>query len=440
MKTKKIDKNNRKNFYKDRSKGFYITFWGFLLAFLVVGIAGAVSVLNDNGLTTPFTSSETINTSSINTIVYVKQGNSSDLFSKLNSISAGGTIMIPSGIYSILTPLNFSSEVRMIGAGIGNTIIFAGVGFSGDAIIRPENLTTDNIHVKIEGMSLDCNNRVDYGMWLNTTKVSNIRDVRTDQCEVAGFFLDQDNFYTRLSDITEASSTLNGILILDNEVFIDNARISAPIGINITSGNNILIERASIDGVGIIGIWLDDVDDVDLIGNRYEGYEGCINITANADNVRIIGGRFSNCGSDIGTDGNDTLQIKDDDITTNGIITSTNAIVSQKQAGTSVIQVKSPDGTDWIQIASANTVNSITSVGHALEFRADGDGRFFFNTGDADNRIILRDAGKNDSEIRNGNGTVQIGDGTGQMNITLTSPDGTEFDCGVNDSGSYLCS
>jgi len=35
--------------------------------------------------------------------------------------------------------------------------------------------------------------------------------------------------------------------------------------------------------------------------------------------------------------------------------------------------------------------------------------------------------------------TLTIGDGTNQINITLTSPDGTEYSCGVNDGGSFTC-
>ncbi len=42
-----------KKFWNNRSKGFYITFWSFLIALGFLVIAGAVSVLNDEGLTTP---------------------------------------------------------------------------------------------------------------------------------------------------------------------------------------------------------------------------------------------------------------------------------------------------------------------------------------------------------------------------------------------------
>ncbi len=80
-----------KKFLKNRSKGFYITFWGFLLVFLVVGIAGAVSVLNDQGLTTP----------KVNDIIYVIPGDASDLDTKLTALTENDTLIIPKGYYRL---------------------------------------------------------------------------------------------------------------------------------------------------------------------------------------------------------------------------------------------------------------------------------------------------------------------------------------------------
>lgn len=37
------------------------------------------------------------------------------------------------------------------------------------------------------------------------------------------------------------------------------------------------------------------------------------------------------------------------------------------------------------------------------------------------------------------NGNIIIGDGSAQRNLTLTSPDGTEWTCGVNNAGSFSC-
>lgn len=42
--------------------------------------------------------------------------------------------------------------------------------------------------------------------------------------------------------------------------------------------------------------------------------------------------------------------------------------------------------------------------------------------------------------ISNADTDIQIGDGTAQVGIVMTSPDGTEYTCTVADGGAFSCS
>jgi len=57
----------------------------------------------------------------------------------------------------------------------------------------------------------------------------------------------------------------------------------------------------------------------------------------------------------------------------------------------------------------------------------------------SNNRLIQIESPKLKSTGGTIYGTLTIGDGTNQENITLTSPDGTEHNCGVTNGGSFVC-
>ena len=78
-----------------------------------------------------------------------------------------------------------------------------------------------------------------------------------------------------------------------------------------------------------------------------------------------------------------------------------------------------------IHLNTGYGTNKIASAGSAAEFSANafvGDLVI-----DSINKTVIVDE-------------LVIGDGTAQVNITLTSTDGTEFTCGVNDAGALACS
>ena len=73
---------------------------------------------------------------------------------------------------------------------------------------------------------------------------------------------------------------------------------------------------------------------------------------------------------------------------------------------------------------------------------------FMLSSNDANDgdRFIVKNSGGVGIGITNPqsklhvNGTIQVGDGTKQVNMTFTSPNGKEWTCGVDDNGAFLCS
>lgn len=59
--------------------------------------------------------------------------------------------------------------------------------------------------------------------------------------------------------------------------------------------------------------------------------------------------------------------------------------------------------------------------------------------GTASPNYLIEEKGGEDIVNFNNQTGMTLGDGTDQMNITLTSPDGTEFNCGVSNAGAYEC-
>jgi len=66
--------------------------------------------------------------------------------------------------------------------------------------------------------------------------------------------------------------------------------------------------------------------------------------------------------------------------------------------------------------------------------------RVYSSDGSQANDYIEMYHNQTNGVINVGNGNLNIGDGATQQNITMTSPDGTDFNCGVSNGGTFSCS
>jgi len=83
-----------------------------------------------------------------------------------------------------------------------------------------------------------------------------------------------------------------------------------------------------------------------------------------------------------------------------------------------------------VKFAKSGTNNDVYIVS------SDGNSNLFFRH-DGTNALVR--ALEGNLRLDSVSGIVQIGDGVTQENITLTSPDGAEHTCGVNNAGVFLC-
>lgn len=130
---------------------------------------------------------------------------------------------------------------------------------------------------------------------------------------------------------------------------------------------------------------------------------------------------------------------------------NTNIInIGESVNGNGVQPVRLHDDLD-LNNSDINNVGAInmeaTSISNSagISGRNTGSLNFVGGTSSQDIKFIARNSA--DSQVTrlilNGGddfgSSVQVGDGVNQHNITMTSPDGTEFSCGVNNSGTFSC-
>lgn len=106
---KKTKENKLNEFFK-KNKNFIIVLGIFLFL-------GVVSVFADTFANDKLISIPNVNTSSINSIIYVQQGNASDLLSKITNAVDGNYIVVPPGNYLLTTQLKINNSITLDGGG-----------------------------------------------------------------------------------------------------------------------------------------------------------------------------------------------------------------------------------------------------------------------------------------------------------------------------------
>jgi len=95
------------------------------------------------------------------------------------------------------------------------------------------------------------------------------------------------------------------------------------------------------------------------------------------------------------------------------------------------------DGIVWIPHKLYNVLSETRGLG--LTFDSTSNTSRIYTTG-SNNHLILKAGDTANNNIYLNATKVYVGQGSSQTNITLTSPNGTEYNCGVQNGGAWSCS
>ena len=244
----------------------------------------------------------------------------------------------------------------------------------------------------------------------------------------------------------------NGVVI-GNIVYLDGESNSIGIDIRNNDDGGQTVIGNNIKGVGVgKGIWVEISNYSTVTGNTISNVTDGIYIDGSFTNLGV--NNFYNVSTKVNDNGvdngfkfssplksslNSTI-FKIDSTGTANITTYYPISFEVDSAGMQIKQSSTlggatPYGTAEFPILDLRRESSSRGVTVRLGNTAGGIFLYADNNGFSFKNITEDEIFKMDK-----NGNLNIGDGSTQINITLTSPDGTEFTCGVNDSGSFLCS
>ena len=381
------------------------------------------------------------NASEINGIRYVQAGNATDLNKTIEEAKndGGGVVVVPVGTYTMSATINLTDDVIVQGMGM-NTIIKPSGDFDvflmcGDST-RIENL---QINTQISGY--------------NSSAV-----LFTEDCpEVSNWvYLDK----IKINGNKNTSNTDKGISLIDD----------GSGGPGITW---VLIKNVKIHGYRY-GLYLETSDASAYVkGNTFENinfvetkYAIWENMTAgssggmrgNTFDVRMNGAVVSEYFAHIEGDDEYFYSVVFD---THLFNTNKSYNITSKADSTMIVDpilsegsiINSGTNTNY-KINNANRFENdveiyqesliFTSAGTSADTivfkNNNGDKRMSFEYDNSNIGLELEDRYGDTIMYWDAGGGVTIGNGTSQENITLTSPNGTEFSCGVNNTGAFICS
>lgn len=486
--------NLEKSGFKFKPKKRYLIQWG-LFFFALVALVGATTYHTNYVDTSSYYSINGTKIWKTSTCVVDASGHGdyTDIKSCIDSLdsSTGGFIFIKNGTYTVTEKIYLIPNLQLQGEG-HSTIIKMGDNFPADngfyelfsSYNRTSGTNTDVSNTTISHLTLDGNKAGNSGadenktylLFIYNSKNVNIMDV--DAHNSAGYGLVFDNVPVNMYDCEASYNDLVGVF-LNHQKFNAHAITSHHNKYGIKTPEvggrieNCYVYSNTQDGIwlmshvgedleasykkvigctirnnGRYGIWIEGKKDGATTELSHNNTIAFNHIYANSGAYSIYGEFvddnmiiFNNVDKPI-YETNDTSikfsnfgdfdnDMQDQDITG---LDEFNATVFY-QGGNPLLESSGDTMTGNLDM-DGNYFDNVNNILHddthgAMEFRAgDSTARFEFKNSTG-TKVFSIDAV---------DGSLIIGDGTAQKNITMTSPDGSEFCCGVANDGTFSCS
>jgi parallel beta-helix repeat protein len=217
-----------------------------LITAVVITIAIATTVINENEVSTPSVSSD-----NISNILYVEPGNAADIQTKIDLCpSSGCKVIIPPGDYEISNTIQIPDDVTLQGSGIMTTIRLA--DNANVDMINNSNQETEQWNIEIRDLTLDGN------------RANNVGDIDVIHWEYC--------MHCKAVNLRILNSEYRGIYLGNHEgsnnivenCFINNSNHS---GIFLSSGTQNIIKNNVLSKNGLHGLYIDG-DDFNTIENN----------------------------------------------------------------------------------------------------------------------------------------------------------------------------
>lgn len=234
-----------------------------------------------------------------NKILYVEPNNGSDIQAKINQCgSTGCTVIIPTGTYSVSTPIELRNGINLIGAGHRNTILSSSA--TTGAIIRG-NLTGRIYDASIRNLQIEGNDLGANGLDFTNVSTSYIEDVYIFNTK-SGLVLNGEGYY----------NTFIHLFVVSGEIGINasnNANQNTFVGgwANNNNVSNIYIYN-DIDTLKFMSFASEQTSSgthlivngtasyISFLGARFESGApgGIIYLGENTSNINFFGSSFAN--------------------------------------------------------------------------------------------------------------------------------------------------
>jgi len=207
-----------------------------------------------------------------------------DVTAAISKAQSGDTVMVPAGSATWTSPLVITNGLKLVGAGIGQTVITS--GYSGQATYT--NYTTPTSHLityypesperdepfRLSGFTFDFNANC-YGPYLYNPSVKPITKVRIDHCELK-------NSYSGGMELIMVDGTVYGCI--DNNILSGGTFMFRSFGVNDATWNNLTFEYGTASNIYFEDNVINCNDSVIEGGaaGRYAFRYNVLNLSANA--------------------------------------------------------------------------------------------------------------------------------------------------------------
>lgn len=230
----------------------------------------------------------------ISNVIFVNISSGADLIHKIENAPDGAWIVVPDGNYWISRQINITKSLKITGTGIYGSYIRALPDFGGEAMFSIKD------YVTFEDLNIDGQLRVDK-IFNITVSANRFRNLGLQNWNYTAVYI-SGVYYNEFENVITSLSDRDGRygVILDNaanENHFRGGKWYADVGFLINNSNNVNLEGVAVEHcmgcARSIGVLIDDSNDINLIANRYEGWDYGTYILDNSIGINIIGGHYA---------------------------------------------------------------------------------------------------------------------------------------------------